>query len=358
MSTLCLSMIVKNESHCVEECLKSVRDIISYWVICDTGSSDNTEEVVRKALNGIPGEYHNHKWKDFSYNRNLALSLSRKHCDYSFFMDADDVFVKNNKNLFDNLDSYAYRIKIRNKNGSEYSRIQLLNNTTKGKFVGVLHENLSLEERSSPALLNECHINHNVVNGARSLDPDKYFKDAQILEDQIKKNPNDARSLFYCAQTYKELSKFEEAINLYLRRVNLGGWEQEVYASLLNIAKLTNLLYPEDKLSVMNNYIRCYNFNPNRVESLVYLSSYCRSIGLFDHAYMYSKIGIKIAKPHDVIYLESDCYDWRIHDELSVAAYFVGNKKEAKTLSQWLLSNKFVPDSEKDRISKNISLIN
>ena len=45
-TTLCLCMIVKNESHIILETLSSVRKYIDYWVICDTGSTDNTVDPV------------------------------------------------------------------------------------------------------------------------------------------------------------------------------------------------------------------------------------------------------------------------------------------------------------------------
>ena len=35
--TLCLSMIVKNEASVIGRCLPSLRPIIDYWVIVDTG---------------------------------------------------------------------------------------------------------------------------------------------------------------------------------------------------------------------------------------------------------------------------------------------------------------------------------
>ena len=45
--TICLSMIVKNESHVIERCLTSVFKHIDYWVISDTGSTDNTKEKIQ-----------------------------------------------------------------------------------------------------------------------------------------------------------------------------------------------------------------------------------------------------------------------------------------------------------------------
>ncbi|MEM7396959.1 MAG: glycosyltransferase, partial [Verrucomicrobiota bacterium] len=87
--TICLNMIVKNESAVIERCLRSLIPIIDYWVICDTGSSDDTRERVRKALKGIPGELHERPWIDFAHNRNEVLERSRGKADYLLFIDAD-----------------------------------------------------------------------------------------------------------------------------------------------------------------------------------------------------------------------------------------------------------------------------
>jgi glycosyltransferase involved in cell wall biosynthesis len=42
--SVCLNMIVKNESKVIERCLRSVKGCIDYWVIVDTGSTDDTQK--------------------------------------------------------------------------------------------------------------------------------------------------------------------------------------------------------------------------------------------------------------------------------------------------------------------------
>ena len=44
--TLCLNMIVKNESKIIERLLTSVLSIIDTFCICDTGSTDNTIDII------------------------------------------------------------------------------------------------------------------------------------------------------------------------------------------------------------------------------------------------------------------------------------------------------------------------
>jgi hypothetical protein len=45
-SRIGLAMIVRNEAHIIERCLGSVRSLIDTWTIVDTGSTDNTIDLV------------------------------------------------------------------------------------------------------------------------------------------------------------------------------------------------------------------------------------------------------------------------------------------------------------------------
>src|SRR3972149_8399584 len=80
--TVCLNMIVKNESKVIERCLKSVKPLIDYWVIVDTGSTDKTRQIISKFMSAIPGELHERPWVDFAHNRNEALHLAKGRGDY------------------------------------------------------------------------------------------------------------------------------------------------------------------------------------------------------------------------------------------------------------------------------------
>ena len=83
-------MIVKNEAKVVRRCLASVRPLLDYWVVVDTGSTDGTQDIVRQAMSGLPGEVVQRPWVDFAHNRSEALSLARQHGTYSLIIDADD----------------------------------------------------------------------------------------------------------------------------------------------------------------------------------------------------------------------------------------------------------------------------
>lgn len=353
--TICLSMIVKNEAHCIKKCLESVRPFIDYWVISDTGSTDRTEEIVREVLKDVPGEYHSHPWEDFSTNRNLALGLSKSKADHILIIDADDYLTTNTKFPFENLDkSKAYKIEIIH-DSITYHRVQLLSKFIPAKYVGVLHEYLDIPSHIAQVTLNTCQIVYG-SNGARSKNPSKYAEDAAVFEEALKEDPYNSRYIFYAAQSYKDAGQLDKAIEFYSKRDNLEGWIEERYISLLEIAKIVEKKNPNDIIEIESAYLRAYNRYPHRLESLCYLSAYCRKKSLYDKAFFYSKIGSQIPKPNEGLFVESACYDWKILDELAISAYYVGDIAMCGSINNALLSSGNLPIEQIRRITENIKI--
>ena len=69
--TICLCMIVKNESKIIERCLNAAKEAIDYVSICDTGSTDQTIEIIENWCleNNIEGKVHQEEFKNFCHNR-------------------------------------------------------------------------------------------------------------------------------------------------------------------------------------------------------------------------------------------------------------------------------------------------
>lgn len=97
MITISLCMIVKNEETCLRNCLVSVKDVVDEFIIVDTGSTDNTIQVIKEFTDTI---YHYTWINDFAAARNYAFSLATK--EYILWLDADDIVRK------DDLDSLLH----------------------------------------------------------------------------------------------------------------------------------------------------------------------------------------------------------------------------------------------------------
>ena len=110
MTSITLCMIVKNEAHCIKDTFDSVHQYINYYVIIDTGSTDNTKEVITTYFDalGIKGEIHDRPWKNFGWNRTEAFKYAKNKGDYVWVIDADDL-VEGKFSLPDVMihDSYA-----------------------------------------------------------------------------------------------------------------------------------------------------------------------------------------------------------------------------------------------------------
>src|ERR1051326_1134569 len=121
--TICLNMIVKNESEVIERCLNSVKHLIDYWVIVDTGSNDGTQEVIKNFLRDIPGELLERPWVDFAHNRNEALFAAKDKADYLLFLDADEIWQYSPKFSLPVLDQDAYYVAVRQLGAVDFKRL-------------------------------------------------------------------------------------------------------------------------------------------------------------------------------------------------------------------------------------------
>ena len=79
MPKLCLNMIVKNESKIITRLFDSIVDLIDCYCICDTGSTDNTIDLINTYFfeHNIPGSVISEPFKNFEYNRTFALEACK-----------------------------------------------------------------------------------------------------------------------------------------------------------------------------------------------------------------------------------------------------------------------------------------
>jgi glycosyltransferase involved in cell wall biosynthesis len=366
--SICLVMIVKNESKVIRRCIDSVKEYINHWVIVDTGSTDGTQDLIKEIMNeyNIPGELHERPWVDFGYNRTESLEYSEGKSDYRLIIDADDVLsVEEGVNPFLNITEDSYKIKIR-LNSLAYYRTQLVRGGQKWKYVGVLHEYISgpTDIKVSEEFLEGVEMHASVSGHNRDIKgKDKYYNDALIFEKAILTTPKEdlpidleRRYVFYMAQSYRDAGMNDRSIEAYQRRVDLGGWAEEVYISKYWIARQKQILDRNDE-EVIDAYLKAWEYRPNRLESLYHLIKFLGSRKRYALAFALSSVGMKTGPCSDILFVEDDIWKWRMPDEYSVLAYNNGNAEEAyKTTSIIINSPIFasINKSDQDRIMKNM----
>lgn len=349
--TICLNMIVKNESKVIERSLSSVKPYIDYWVIVDTGSTDGTQEIIKKFMKGVPGELYERPWINFSHNRNEALQLARPKADYLLFIDADDILTYSDGFHWPNLERDSYSMNIQYGN-LFYARTQLIKSSLDWRWEGVVHEALVSSQAASKETLNGVTMVI-VGGGDRSNDPEKYLKDAKMLEAALETDPNHTRNMFYLAQSYRDAQKPELAIKYYNKRVQMGGWDQEVFWSLYQIAKIQEgMNVPEETL--FKSYYDAFQYRPSRIEPLFRLAQYYRFKKNYFLGYLVSKHGLEIPRTNDYLFVESSIYDYDLLLEYSICAYWIGKYKESYQASSRLLENEHLPQNVIECVQKNL----
>lgn len=342
--TVCLNMIVKNESAIIEKNLQSVKGLIDYWVIVDTGSNDGTQEIVKRALKDVPGELHERKWVDFAHNRNEALALAKG--DYVLFMDADEEFVGKK---WDELKCDGYYLRFKKPDGLvEFNRLWMVKNDSKWKWVGVLHESLEREGKYTVSMLDGLSVLLSGDVGYRSKDPAKYRKDAAVLEKALKTEPDNARYAFYLAQSYLNAGEMENALKWYEKRAKMGGFEEEVFISLFAIGKIKN--DPEA-------YRQAYQYRPSRVEPLRDLANYYIKKKNYLSGYKAAKEGAGKEISNDALFVESWIYEWGLLHIQAFCAFQLGFKDEAVQLYSELLKKKSIPEGIRKELEKNLESV-
>lgn len=292
--TICLTMIVKNEAHLILDCFNMLDKYIKfdYWVINDNGSTDGTQKIIKdyfKAKN-IPGELDETPWQDFAFNRTRAFEVAYNKADYAFVWDADD-FIHGDFKLPIELSGDHYKFIFGNAAGTRYSRCQLFNNRKKWHYVGVIHEYPAcLEPHEAPKDVLGDYYFVSGRRGSRNNDPEKYLKDALILEKAFheaveKKDPILNRYCFYTAQSYNSCNKHEKAIEYYKKVLTLGNWVEEMYVSCIEIYdQYDKLKRNQEGLYYL---IESFKYSNTRIEGIYRLVQYYCINGPVEAAYAY-----------------------------------------------------------------------
>jgi len=351
---ICLNMIVRNEAHIVHEVLGAVAPYITSWVIVDTGSDDGTQDVIKSQMAslGIPGELHERPWRNFGQNRSEALTLAQGHGDYIWVMDADDTVVGTPDFSALSADVYAMRIN----DGLVYWRRQLFRDGVPWRYVGVVHEYADCDLPFVETRLEGDYYIESRRLGARNNDPQKYERDRDLLLAEVQRDPNDARSTFYLAESCFNLGDFANARRWAARRAEMGGWDEEVYYALWQVAE-TMSRQDEPWPAVLDAYLRAWEFRPTRAEPLHAIAARCRADGRYPLGYLFAERAAAIPVPAvDILFVDESVYNWRALDEQAVCASWIGKHEEAFALCRRLLARADIADEDRQRLARNRDL--
>lgn len=372
---LCLNMIVKNEAHVITETLECVSKYIDYYVVVDTGSTDKTISTIKDFFESknIPGKIYEHDFRTckchsgiykkysffhFGWNRTYALQMCKGLSEYIWVMDADDIIVGDMD--FSNLTHDAYTLKIGT--GFTYERVQIFKNELNFFYKEPLHEYPTCSKKNYiKSLLPGKYYMDSRRLGDRSKASDKYVRDAQVFEEILLEEPDNERSMFYCAQSYYDCQDYANSLKWYKKRVEKGGWYEETYFAYYKIGECMEQMMKINAtytwLEVEKAYIEAYNYCKLRSEPFYHIAKHYREYNDFKNGYMYAKKAAIIPFPkHDVLFIFKNVYDYKAKDEMARCAFALGKFHESYNISKNMLNSGTVETYDIDRIKTMMTI--
>jgi glycosyltransferase involved in cell wall biosynthesis len=342
-----LVLMVKNESKIIERCLKSVEGLVDAFCITDTGSTDTTCEIVKEFLKTHTGCLSTCEWRDFGHNRTLSAQFARTYVKdelkwdlqetYGLLLDGDMVFQPGTLKQ-QALGELGYTI-VQKAGNLAYPNCRLIRLDSPWVCKGVTHE--YWDGSAKPLSQEICWIDDRNDGGCKS---DKFERDARLLEQGLKDEPDNVRYKFYLAQTYHSLGRYKDAIAMYKKRIAAGGWYEEVWYSHYMIGQ--SYLSLGDPIRFEGWMLRTYAKNPRRAEPLYKLTKYFRENSQHIKAYHYAKIGAAIPLSTDSLFVETDVYTRLFAYEQTILLFYLNLKRDGLEASmKYMLTQTDLCDS-------------
>lgn len=352
MKRLCLNMIVRNESARIERCLASVVSQITCAVIVDTGSTDDTVAKICDFLNehSVPHRIDFIPFVNFSQARNTALDAalgSDFEFDYLLLCDADMVLYVEDPQWRSKLSAPAYSM-LQCSGALSYHNTRLLRRDATARYVGATHEYLDIAAALFPDTVARF-VDH--ADGANR--GEKFERDMRLLKDEIAKDPNNARAWFYLAQTYREAGMHLDAEIAYRTRVDMGGWDEEVWYAQRCVALSRRDM--GDVEGFIADALKAYRMRPQRLEPLYDLAKFFREKGDNALAVLFADAGRGKPMPSDLLFVDDYAHRFGLDEEFSIAGFYLPNRRrEAFEVCNRLALDKSAPSFTRQLARANL----
>lgn len=345
--TISLCMIVKNEEQTIERCLLSVKGIVDEIIIVDTGSTDKTKEIV----SNFSDKVYDFEWiNDFAAARNYAFSQATQ--EYILWLDADDVFVPEDQELFLSLKSSLSRefdivSMLYNLGFDQYGKVtfqrrrnRLVKREKNFRWIGAVHEYLEVYGNNFNSAIAVTHL-------PLSHDSDRNLR---IYEQRLQKGEQfTPRDLFYFANELLDHRLFNRAIEYYQQFLaTKQGWVED---NISACSKLADCFHNLNDIENQLKYIyMSFRYDVPRAEFCCRLGFYHLNNNQLNQAIFWYKVAAQSEKPADSWGMVNfQCQTWLPHLQLCVCYSRIGQYKLAYEHNE--IAGTFIP--EDPRIQHN-----
>lgn len=324
-------MIVKDEEEVLHQCLNSVKDIVDEIIIVDTGSSDKTKEIAKAFTEKV----YDFKWiDDFSAARNFAFSQATM--DYIFWIDADDILLKEDQEKFKKLKeeltydvdtvSMLYYISFDEYDNPlfSYRRNRLVKREKNFKWKGAVHEYL---EFGGHVLSSDIAIRHRKKD--KKNNQGHSDRNLKIYENRLEKGDQfTPRDTFYYGNELKDHRQFEKAIQYYHEFLDMDkGWIEDKIRACINLAACYRSLANTEK--EIEALVKSITYDVPRPEVSCRMGDLYKERKLYDKAILWYQLAIQVDPESNQGFRQESYSTWYPYLQLCVCHWYKGDKELA-----------------------------
>lgn len=321
-----LVMIVRDEASRIGPALAHYASIVDDVTILDTGSADGTQDLVRRAFDhGLRGRLHEEPFVDFATSRNRALDLHGRRTTFTLTANVDRIdggaalraFLAERVTGHDH--EGAYRVRLR---PGCYHQTVVLRAASGWRYVGRTHE-VAIGDRLGPGV-GPIVPDVSLVVDRAARTPEawrrRWLRDVDLLQRDLAEHPDDARTVFYLAQTHECLGDLPAAHALYLRRSRMVGYRDETYEAAFRRGRVLDRQGSDEADGA---YLEAYAMDPRRAEPLHALALRHLRCQRYALAYLYARRAVELPHPSTDLFVDEDVYAWGARDLVAASAFYL-----------------------------------
>jgi tetratricopeptide (TPR) repeat protein len=272
-------IMVKDAGDTFESMLRANMHVADRWTILDTGSTDGTQDVVRRVLGGQRYLLAEEPFINFRDSRNRCLELAGTSCTFNLMLD-DTYIVRGDLRKFlqeARTDEFAtsYCLFIRS-DDVEYQSNRITRSESGLRYMYTIHEVIQLDRNNNQVVIPlEVAFIEDVESeymDERTSRRKQY--DLERLEEMIREDPDNPRHLYYMAQTYSLLRDYEKAAFWFKKRYESPsiGLPVERMDAACEYARILNFKMKDVPWEVVEKaYMDAYECEPERPEALYFI---------------------------------------------------------------------------------------
>jgi predicted O-methyltransferase YrrM/tetratricopeptide (TPR) repeat protein len=342
-----LCIMVKNGGQQFEQMLLDNLHVVDKWTILDTGSTDDTIEVINRVLVGKKeGALYEEPFINFRDSRNRLLELAGTDCKYNLMLD-DTYVIKGDLRTFLSTirsDQYAtsFTLFIQSED-TKYGSNRVIKSHAGLQYIYKIHEVISDKNNINVVIPEKnAYIEDRRFDYMERRTNDRKLLDLKLLYEEVEDDRNNPRSYYYLAQTYNCLGDYEKAFYYFMKRCEFinAGFLQERVDAAFEAARIANFKLNKPWPECEKLYMNAFKIDESRPEALYFIGIHYYLENNHRKAYKYLKQGFEIGFPEHCQYSLKPTLSFHFLPKfLTRVCYFIEDYLLGEKASEFFLLN-------------------